>query len=69
MATCKTCSMDGMVYGRLDVFGIVKWKTLTIARPEDITVWSIVSTAGCAEISGNAWMQGAEILAEVTMNR
>jgi len=60
MATCKTCS----VWSVVDSGG---WLNGCNQQPalRTITVWSIVSLAGCAGMQGSVMNQGAE----VTMNR
>lgn len=60
MATCKTCSMWGVLYRCGWLNGYDGQPTLP-----GITVWSIVSLAGCAEMQG--WVMNQS--AEVTMNR
>lgn len=60
MATCKTCS----VWRVVDSGGWLNGYNRQLT-PLNITIWSIVSLAGCAEIQEDVMKQGAE----VTMNR
>jgi len=69
MATCKICSTHGVVYSGLWRLGGFKWDLPNLHRTQDITVWSIVGSAGCAESSEIAMMKRARVISEVTMNR
>lgn len=60
MATCKTYSLWSVVDSGKGLKGCNQQPASL-----NITVWSIVSLAGCAEMQGSAMNQGAE----VTMNR